>query len=177
MSGLYYETATQAGQTNAQGEFRYRSGETVRFYVGEILIGEVAGAAILSPFDLAGMTPPTSQSDIYRVVHQMMNQSRAIPLDRVINIAMFLQTIDENGDTSDGIQIPAEMHNLAVGVTLDFDQSIYGFERGFALHSLLAAGRSAGLWGGSRAIVNFAYSLDHLYDGMGLTPSILKTIA
>ena len=46
VSGLYYETATQAGQTDAQGTFEYRSGETVRFYVGDILIGEATGAAL-----------------------------------------------------------------------------------------------------------------------------------
>ena len=60
VSGLRYVTDSRSGTTSADGEFSYLSGETVSFYVGDILIGRAAGAATLTPFDLAGMAVAAS---------------------------------------------------------------------------------------------------------------------
>lgn len=49
VENLRYETNTQSGFTNADGEFRYLEGETVSFYVGDILIGDATSEAVLSP--------------------------------------------------------------------------------------------------------------------------------
>jgi hypothetical protein len=172
VSGLYFQTATQSGQTNANGEFFYLGGEIVSFYVGNILIGQATGAAMISPFELAGESPPTSGADIHRAVNRSWISNVATPFSVALNIALFLQTLDEDGNTANGIQIPAQMHNLATGVNLDFKQMWYEFRYDFSFRELIAAGRAAGLWGGVRAIRYWGYAMDDLYDGLGLTPSI-----
>lgn len=172
VAGLNFQTAKRSGQTNADGEFFYLNGETVSFYVGDILIGQAPGAATISPFDLAGQIPPTSGIDIRRVVNRVQAIKVATPFDTVINIAVFLQTLDEDGDTTNGIMIPAQVHTLATGLNLDFEQKPDRFKHDISLRKLMASGRAAGLWGGARAIANPYFALDHLYNGLGLTPSI-----
>lgn len=172
VTGLRYQTVSQSGETNANGEFFYYAGETVSFYVGDILIGHANGEATLSPFDLAGITPPTTSADIRRSANRLNSFRPGTPLGVVTNIAVFLQTLDDDGDVANGIQIPAAMHGLATGMSLNFEQSWGRFPRDFPFRKLMAAGRAAGLWGGTRAIRNPAYALDALYASLGLTPSI-----
>ena len=47
-----------------------------------------------------------------------------------VNIARFLQVLDDDGDASNGIQITQQMRDLAVGIgkTVNFAQSIAAFE-------------------------------------------------
>jgi YD repeat-containing protein len=173
VSGLAFESPTQSGdRTDAGGRFTYRSGETVRFYVGDMLIGQAPGAATISPFDLAGQSIPVSGPDIWRVVIQMINYRVSVPFDKVINLAVFLTTLDADGEAANGIQIPDRMHDLTGGIDLDFDQPHEDFIEDFAFRRLMAAGNSAGLWHGGRAINSPKYALDDLYGALGLTPTI-----
>lgn len=172
VAGLMFESGTQSGQTDAGGRFTYRSSETVRFYVGDILIGQATGAATISPFDLAGESAPVSGPDIWRVVIQMINYQVPVPFDKVINLAVFLTTLDADGDVANGIQIPDRMQDLTAGIDLDFDQPYEDFIEDFDFRRLMAAGNSAGLWGGGRAINSPKYALDDLYGALGLTPTI-----
>ena len=36
VENLTYKTASQSGKTNAQGEFKYKDGETVTFSIGDV---------------------------------------------------------------------------------------------------------------------------------------------
>jgi hypothetical protein len=171
VAGLKYSTATQSGETGVDGAFFYQAGESVSFHVGDILIGQAAGASSISPFDLAGIPPPQSSIEIRRAVNEM-NRRKSSPLGVAANIAVFLQTLDNDGDPSNGIQIPAQMHTLAAGASINFHQQWNDFPRDFSFRKLLAQGRSAGLWGGTRPVRNPAYALDSLYAGLGLTPAI-----
>ncbi|MFZ1983186.1 MAG: hypothetical protein WAU91_02160, partial [Desulfatitalea sp.] len=89
VQGLAYRTATQNGETGADGAFTYQPGEAVDFYVGDILIGQAAGADALSPFDLAGIAPPVSGSDIKRSINRLRSSRRATPFEVAANIAVF----------------------------------------------------------------------------------------
>ncbi|HHI94359.1 MAG TPA: hypothetical protein ENK04_12730 [Gammaproteobacteria bacterium] len=82
VAGLRYETASQSGFTNASGEFIYRAGETVTFRLGGAELGSAAGQSQITLFDLAGIAPPTG------------NTLRQSSLQRVINTAVMLQTLD-----------------------------------------------------------------------------------
>ena len=73
---------------------------------------------------------------------------------------------------ANGIQIPARMHTLAAGAAIDFNQICLLFREDYALRQLMAAGRGAGLWNGSRPIRHTAYALEGLYAGLGLTPAL-----
>ncbi len=172
VAGLQYHTASLSGETNANGEFSYRAGETVSFYVGDILIGQAAGASTISPFDLAGEAPPRTAVDIRRAVNRINSREQGTPLEVAINIAVFLHTLDEDGDPGNGIEIPAAMHTLAANRSLDFDQPYNDFQNDFPFRKLMGDARAEGLWGGSRAIRNPFLALDSLYAGLGLTPAI-----
>lgn len=101
VAGLNYETATQSGTTDSAGTFNYMAGEYVTFSIGDIDFPQVYAASSLSPFDLAG------SNDVGNI--------------SVINIARLLQSLDLDGDVSNGIEIGADAHLSATGVTLQFD--------------------------------------------------------
>jgi len=172
VQGLMYITSTQAGETDADGAFLYNNGEVVSFLVGDILIGQASGASQLSPFDLAGATPPQTGIEVRRAVNEMKRTPKGSPFEKATNIAVFLQTLDDDGDLSNGIQIPAMIHQLAAGVSIDFNQNSWEFSDDISFRKLIADGRNAGLWGGSRALQKPANALDVLYAGLGIAPMI-----
>jgi hypothetical protein len=88
VSGLKYQTASQSGTTNEKGEFRYIAGENVTFSVGNVAFTAVASNAVITPLDLANTGDIKDQ--------------------RVGNILVFLQSLDADGDPSNGITIPAD---------------------------------------------------------------------
>jgi len=119
-------------------------------------------------------------TEVRREWNRLIRMPRATPLEVAANIAVFLQTLDDDGDPSNGIRIPAAIHGLAAGVSIDFGRKSFGsegsegeaFANDFALRKLIADGRAAGLWGGSRAIRGVAQAFDALYARLGLTPSV-----
>ncbi|MEZ5726688.1 MAG: Ig-like domain-containing protein [Burkholderiaceae bacterium] len=95
VAGIGYRTATQSGVTDANGSFRYLPGETVTFFVGDIALPPIAAKGTITPFDLANST------DSYHPI--------------ALNVASFLQSLDADGDPSNGIAIPAGAAALATG--------------------------------------------------------------
>jgi len=49
VEGLRFLSATQSGMTDSNGAFLYQEGETVSFYVGDILLGNILGAETVTP--------------------------------------------------------------------------------------------------------------------------------
>ena len=174
ISGLRYTTASQSGTTSASGEFRYRAGETVSFYVGDILVGQTAGAATITPFDLVGMSPATDPLAIARL-RRDTHGATVTSADRLVSIAVFLQTLDEDGDPANGIQIPAAMHGIAAAASLSFHRKWYDFFEASRFRLLLGRARSQGVWGGVRAIRKPPQAMSALYAGLGLSPTTCGT--
>src|SRR3569623_332850 len=177
VAGLRYTTPTHSGKTDANGTFAYQAGETVSFFVGDILIGRAPGAATVTPFTLAGTTPPLSLLETTRAIRAVNLKSQAgsdrgAPEEVAANIAAFLQTLDQDGNPSNGQQIPAQIDTLATGVAIDFGLPSSEFVFNPAFRKLMADGRSAGVWNGQRAIKNPLLALDTLYSGLNLTPAI-----
>ncbi|ACO04418.1 MAG TPA: hypothetical protein DEP48_07620 [Persephonella sp.] len=53
VENLRYKTSSGVeGKTDSSGKFFYRKGDIIKFYAGNILIGEVTGDFIISPIDL-----------------------------------------------------------------------------------------------------------------------------
>ena len=95
VQGVRYESGSLSGITGSDGEFQYEEGNTIRFSIGEITLGEAVKArAFMTPLDLVpGGTLDTSA---------------------VINIARLLQSLDSvHGDS--GITIPTVLRAAAVG--------------------------------------------------------------
>ena len=100
IEGVTFSTDTQSGITNALGEFQYLPGEMITFKVGDIVLGRVTGAPVITPVELTGSVNPTDQT--------------------ATNQLVFLQSIDADQDPSNGITISASSQAAAVGQTLDF---------------------------------------------------------
>jgi VCBS repeat-containing protein len=99
--GISYEITTtlggaviRTGVTDSEGKFVYNAGEIVTFKVGGITVGSINAAdvnadGIVMPQDLAGVArTDTSNAEVKK-------------------IARFLQTLDSDGDASNGITIDA----------------------------------------------------------------------
>jgi hypothetical protein len=52
VEGIRFQTPTHEGTTDSNGTFTYEPGEQIQFYIGDILLGEVAGKAQITPIDL-----------------------------------------------------------------------------------------------------------------------------
>ena len=124
VEGLSYETATQSGITDAAGEFNYIEGEEVTFKVGNLLIGSALGQELITPITLA----------------QTIDASATIESNLAQNIAALLQTLDEDGDESNGILITSEVAgNLGVE-NIDFTQPIESILGDIVLSVVINAG-------------------------------------
>jgi hypothetical protein len=113
-----YRTATQNGDTNSRGEFKYLAGETVNFFIGDLEFPPVLAAEVLTPLDMA---------DTDDVAHHM-----------VINIIRLLQLLDKDGDPDNGINITQTAKDNAV--FLNFDLSVEGFEAQIGIDLFIANG-------------------------------------
>lgn len=113
-----YRTATQNGDTNSRGEFKYLAGETVTFFIGDLEFPPVLAAEVVTPLDMA---------DTDDVAHHM-----------VINIIRLLQSLDKDGDPDNGINITQTAKDNAV--FLNFDLSVEGFEAQIGIDLFIANG-------------------------------------
>ena len=103
VEGLDYSTNSINGTTNANGEFEYEDGESVTFSLyGQTLL-VVPGYSVLTPFD---------------------NPDDTIHNDYTINILRFLQTLDTDGDPTNGITLPSVTGTM----NLNFHQNMSDFE-------------------------------------------------
>ena len=118
VSGLQYyvEDPASYALTDEQGGFKYRSGETLTFSLGRLVLGSAPGSSVITLRSLFGV--PLSAD---------------LP-DAAINIARLLLTLDTDADPSNGIQIaqetldqfsPSRLSQLA---KLDFDVAPEDFE-------------------------------------------------
>ena len=94
VEGLRYVSGNLSGTTGRQGDFNYEHDQPVRFYIGDMLLGEApAGKPVITPLDLV--------------------ENGTIDTPAVINIARLLQSLDAiPGDGT--ITIPTASAGLAV---------------------------------------------------------------
>ena len=106
VTGVKYLRASSSGDsiegiTNDKGEFEYAEGDTVRFLIGDVQLGEAIEAkARITPLDLA-------ESENART-----------------NLMVLLQSLDSDGDHSNGIEISAETQAAFNTVNLTFEIKI-----------------------------------------------------
>ena len=103
VNGLTYQTPTQSGTTNANGEFTYKAGEVVQFKLFGITIGSATGDEVMTPTSIA---PSTGSGDF------------------PINVLRLLQTVDTDSDPTNGITLPSTL----AYANLSFDKSKNDFE-------------------------------------------------
>lgn len=87
VSGLTYSAGGADARTDGQGRFNYRSGQTLSFSVGGLVLGSAAGTSVITPVDLVEGADSGDAA--------------------VINISRLLQSLDGDGNLLNGIQISA----------------------------------------------------------------------
>jgi len=157
VEGLRYETASQSGFTNASGEFIYRSGETVTFSIGGIVLGSAPAAAELNPFDLFGLTPPATEAALRS---ELVNYNDVSDFDRVANIAMLLVSLDNDSNPDNGLDLTGWDTTLAAA-NLNFDANLYVFYYD-------AFEQFAATYGVNKGVA-ITTPLVHLYGSLGIT--------
>ncbi|UOK43055.1 MULTISPECIES: hypothetical protein [Flavobacterium] len=110
-----YRTQTYEGRTDAEGKYRFKEGETVTFFICDLVFPAVPATGYVTPFDMAGSTDITNST--------------------VINISRFLQSIDADGNPENGISVPEVLHNCGNDIVspVNFHSTVSGFENDSAV--------------------------------------------
>ncbi len=96
VSGLRYISGNHFGLTGADGKFGYMSGEPIQFYIGNNLIAQMdTPTELITPYDFS----PGSTH-------------------KVISTLMLLQSLDNDGNPENGIQITQALHTMAESVAI-----------------------------------------------------------
>jgi len=133
--GLGFATETRSGTTDAEGQFEYLAGESVTFSVGDARLPTVEAAEQITPVDVArGSEDPTATA---------------------VNIARLLQSLDLDGDPTNGIEISASAASGAA--VIDFDVSAEAFAEDTAVINLVANSGSV-----TTMLIDSQQALDHL---------------
>jgi hypothetical protein len=136
---IKYKTATQSGTSNALGQFNYVAGETVTFSVGSVTLPPTLAAATITPMSLANTT-------------DMGNNT-------VLNLLVFMQSLDDDGIPGNGIKIPNTANDAATAL-IDFNVSPAAF-RSNPVFTALVANNSGSI---TKTPVTTAVALAHFVD-------------
>ncbi|MCW8334759.1 hypothetical protein J4N42_06180 [Vibrio sp. SCSIO 43135] len=119
VANINYETETLSGVTDENGNYQYEEGETVTFSIGSVTFPPVLASGVVTPLDIA--------------------DSNDTEDDQVVNIIRFLQTLDTDGDPSNGITISDDVKTAATE-DIDFDVSKTDFESDSEVLAVIAQG-------------------------------------
>lgn len=145
--GIYYSCGDLSGKTGPEGRFEYYDGQNVRFYLGGVELGTVAGQKIVTPFTLAGEdTVPTEIQD--GATDTELNNHPAAR-----NIMHFLLAINELHTKYDNLAETFEDMHTALGTkSIDFSvtEDVSAFQ--VRLNNLNSGGGKAISLGGLNSI-------------------------
>lgn len=110
VAGLQYESYTwRGGITDPSGQYFYVPGEELTFSVGDVDFGSTAAKQNITPIDLA--------------------PERVNGIDpAAINMTRFLLSIDDDGNSANGVVITEDAREALEGQTLDFDSEDFDAE-------------------------------------------------
>jgi hypothetical protein len=105
VQGVRYESGSVSGITGDLGEFQYEAGNTIRFFIGDIALGEaVKGKAVITPLDLV----PDGNIDSPAVINiaRLLQSLDSTPGDELITIPAVLraEALRSNGAVAASIQ-------------------------------------------------------------------------
>lgn len=155
VEGLHYQTPTHSGTTSIDGEFEYINGESVTFSIGGIILGSATGATQITPFDLFGLTPPSTELEL----RAELKSGEVSDFSRVANIARLLVSLDNDNNPDNGIDLTGWDTALA-NASLSFDANLFNFV--YAEFDVFAKAH------GVRRSVSIMQPLIHLYSSLGI---------
>ncbi|MGD8939865.1 MAG: hypothetical protein PVJ72_10825 [Gammaproteobacteria bacterium] len=119
VTGMQYESGEGVQVIGDDGWYFFRKNKPITFYIGDIEIGQTAGREIITPLTLVGVNDTGNAT--------------------VLNIARFLQTLDDDNDLSNGIAISADVRAAAAGKTINFEQTTSDFANDSNVISVVAS--------------------------------------
>lgn len=149
VGGIHYQSGNLSGITDPQGKFEFEPKATVQFVIGDIVLGTATAQAVMTPVNLvSGATSAEHPT--------------------VLNLARFLQTLDDDGDPSNGITISSKVYEAAKGKTVVFNTSEADFEgKVSALIQTLTSLTTVG----DRPLIPREKALEHLKNTLNHLPS------
>lgn len=109
VAGVEYQTSSGLGGiTDEKGQFYYQEGDSVNFSIGNIDLGTTKAAAKLTPVEV-------------------MNADGSAD-NKVVNLTRLLQTLDADGDPSNGISISSNTKEKLKYKSVNFNVSVDAFE-------------------------------------------------
>ncbi|OUS26239.1 hypothetical protein A9Q99_18570 [Gammaproteobacteria bacterium 45_16_T64] len=123
VAGLWYETETMSGFTDALGFFEYLPGETVSFFLGATLLGESDGKIEVTPLDLLEVADHP---------------------DKLQNILRVLQTLDFDSDPSNGIEIPRATDDYLAQFSMPLNSAAALFEASSVINDIVSTVTNGG---------------------------------
>ena len=144
VDGLSYSASPSglSGVTSNGGQFDYKSGDVVTFYIGNLEIGAASGTGIVTPLALADTDDHTDTT--------------------ATNISRLLQTLDEDGDPENGISLSQAVQDAAAELSGDNAEIDFG-DDGFAA---AAQNLVNTLDSNEPALVSEADAQDHLQNSL-----------
>ncbi|HEY3307435.1 MAG TPA: hypothetical protein VGJ93_03160 [Desulfuromonadaceae bacterium] len=101
VNGLGFQSGSKSGITGNNGEFEYEQGKNVKFYLGDIIIGETTGEPVVT---LLHLVPGADTANA-----------------KVTNIARFLLSVGKVDPQTKNITISEGVFTAAKGKTIDFN--------------------------------------------------------
>lgn len=137
VQGVAYTTSSGVtGTTNALGQFTYNPSDTVSFKLGAVTLGAVTASALVTPVELSAGSN-----------------------DKLTNLLVLLQSLDDDGNASNGIKIAAA---AAAAVTTGVDLAQPSATFASAANTGLTAAMAAG--GITRAVTTTTQATAHFLD-------------
>jgi hypothetical protein len=144
--GLKYKTKTQNSYTNENGEFKYKAGEEIEFFIDNLSLGVVSASSLVTPYTLADDTDYSN------------------PTIKTAAIAILLQNLDYNKSNKDFIDLSKFINlsefNLAEDINLSTNSD------GIVEHltSLLKTGKFVGYIDSNSTIIDYDSAIEHLHE-------------
>lgn len=148
VAGISYETETHSGTTDANGSFFYMDGETIRFMLSDVFMGQAPAASVMTPIDIVpGATNSTHPT--------------------VTNMIRFMQTLDIDNNPNNGITITQQVRNELQGRMINFNQGIHEFEHDPDVVMFMDTLNTMNMFGDHREMVPVEQARDHMDETMG----------
>lgn len=155
VSGLTYVIGGRSAKTDATGHFTYTAGDTITFKVGDIVLGSAVAKPFMSPVSLVSGAIDESHPS-------------------VTNIAKFLQTVDDDNNPANGIQLTNAIHTAATGRSINFAQTTVQYDGDTAVtntYSALTSAATSGVHAGVNDSTAQAHLRSTLFSAMAGTYS------
>ncbi len=186
IEGLTYKTASQSGITDARGAFKYQEGEEITFSIGKTDLGTMKAKSKVTLYDFYSKQYirqyiESDYSDLklrLRYSYDWEGLYEVIPRDPlhfILNLTIFLQTLDYDNSSENGIQITDDTRKLFTNTHINFKQFYPQFLQDFHFSKTLNQANEENVFPDARRISQPWNALEHLYTSNKIAAPTIQT--